>query len=208
MISKKHLAELTVFFIIFPVFLAISEIPVQIKLFSSLIPLSFIILKSIIHREILFKKSTQLKPVNFWKNVGFRSLVIIFIAFTYLKITDPGSLFIAVRTKPDLWIKMILVYTFLSVIPQEFIYRSFFFHEYKGINSSPKKLYLYNAIIFSIAHLMFHNWLILLLTFAGGYIFADTYAKTKSLFWVCVEHTIYGSLLFTVGMGKSLGFPV
>lgn len=208
MTSKKNLIELAVFFIAFPIFLAIPQISIKVKLISSTFPLGFIILKSISHRKVLFKKSKQLKPKNFWKNVGFRSLAVFLITFIYLKLTDPESLFIAIRTKPDLWIKMILVYTFASVILQEFIYRSLFFHEYGQLTNNPKKQHLLNAVIFAIAHLMFHNWLILLLTFAGGYIFANTYAKTKSLFWVCVEHAIYGSLLFTIGLGKQLGFPV
>ena len=55
---------------------------------------------------------------------------------------------------------------------------------------------------------MFHSLLILLFTFIGGYIFAYTYQKTKSWFWVCAEHAIYGSWLFTVGMGTMLGFPI
>lgn len=208
MTSKKHLIELIVFFIAFPIFLAIPQVSIQVKLISSLIPIGFIIFKSIQHKQILFKRRKQIKPTSFWKNVAYRSILIILITFIYLKFTDPSSLFIAVRTKPFLWIKMIFVYTFASVIPQEFIYRTFFFHQYEKLTQNSNKQYLLNAFIFSIAHLMFYNGLILLLTFAGGYIFSDTYAKTKSLFWVCLEHAIYGSLLFTMGLGKALGFPV
>ncbi|MGY6648989.1 CPBP family intramembrane glutamic endopeptidase [Wenyingzhuangia sp. IMCC45574] len=103
---------------------------------------------------------------------------------------------------------MMLVYTFLSVIPQEFIYRVFFFYRYRKLARKPELFYLWNALLFSIAHLMFHSWLVLVVTFIGGYIFAYTYSKTKSWFWVCVEHTLYGGWLFTVGLGKMLGFPI
>jgi hypothetical protein len=44
------------------------------------------------------------------------------------------------------------------------------------------------------------------LTFFGGLLFAFTYSKTKSTFLVNIEHAIYGSGLFTLGMGVMLGF--
>lgn len=47
----------------------------------------------------------------------------------------------------------------------------------------------------------------MVLTFVGGLLFAFTFQKTKSTLLVTVEHAIYGSWLFTVGMGNMLGFP-
>lgn len=47
----------------------------------------------------------------------------------------------------------------------------------------------------------------MILTFIGGLLFALTFKKTKSTLLVSIEHAIYGSWLFTVGMGEMLGFP-
>lgn len=61
--------------------------------------------------------------------------------------------------------------------------------------------------MFSLGHIFFRNTLVLVLTFFGGLLFAITYSKTKSTLLVSIEHAIYGSWLFTVGMGDMLGFP-
>ena len=64
-----------------------------------------------------------------------------------------------------------------------------------------------NAILFSLAHMFFKNSLVIILTFFGGLLFAFTFNNTKSTLLVSIEHAIYGSWLFTVGMGAMLGFP-
>ncbi|ANW94875.1 hypothetical protein AXE80_00565 [Wenyingzhuangia fucanilytica] len=123
-------------------------------------------------------------------------------------LTNKDLLFISITTKPILWIEMIFVYTLFSVIPQEYIYRVFYFYRYKHFFKSSWKFNLVNALVFSLGHLMFNSPLVMLITFIGGYFFAHTYQKTKSMLWVSVEHIIYGGWLFTVGMGKMLGFPI
>jgi hypothetical protein len=42
----------------------------------------------------------------------------------------------------------------------------------------------------------------MILTFFGGYLFAYTYAKTRSLLLVSIEHALYGCLLYTIGLGR------
>jgi membrane protease YdiL (CAAX protease family) len=61
--------------------------------------------------------------------------------------------------------------------------------------------------VFSLGHIFFKNALVMVLTFLGGILFALTFNKTKSTLLVSIEHAIYGSWLFTVGMGSMLGFP-
>ncbi|MEM5566908.1 CPBP family intramembrane glutamic endopeptidase [Psychroserpens sp. AS72] len=96
---------------------------------------------------------------------------------------------------------------FFSVYPQELIYRTFFFQRYQMLFKSQTLFILINATLFSLAHLFFKNGLVMILTFIGGLLFALTFKKTKSTLLVSIEHAIYGSWLFTVGMGEMLGFP-
>ncbi len=35
----------------------------------------------------------------------------------------------------------------------------------------------------------------------GGWLFADTYRQSRSLWLVCLEHALYGDLIFTIGLG-------
>jgi len=119
----------------------------------------------------------------------------------------PGSLFIVLIKDPVLWLSVCLFYCFISVLPQEFLYRSFFFKRYKVLMSSDYGFILLNALVFCAAHLMFYNWLVLLATFCGGLLFAYTYHKTRSFWLVSVEHSLYGLWIFTVGLGEMLAFP-
>jgi hypothetical protein len=44
----------------------------------------------------------------------------------------------------------------------------------------------------------------MLLTFAGGVLFAKRYSDTRSLVISMIEHALYGNYLFTIGFGKYL----
>jgi len=37
---------------------------------------------------------------------------------------------------------------------------------------------------------------------AGGWLFGGTYRRSRSLGLVCLEHALYGDLIFTVGLGQ------
>ena len=125
----------------------------------------------------------------------------------YVYVTDSTKLFIVVRSKPLLWLCIVFFYSTFSVYPQELIYRTFFFSRYEALFKN-KKLFLFmNAIVFCLAHFFFKNTLVLILTFLGGLVFAWTFQKTRSTLLVTIEHAIFGSWLFTVGMGEMLGFP-
>jgi membrane protease YdiL (CAAX protease family) len=100
------------------------------------------------------------------------------------------------------------VYTFLSVIPQEFIYRKFYFQRYKMLFKSDKQLIAINSMVFCLGHLFFDNLLVLVITLIGGFIFSLSYLKYQSLKWICIEHSLYGLWLYTIGLGGLLGFPV
>ena len=99
------------------------------------------------------------------------------------------------------------MYSFFSVYPQELIYRTFYFQRYEMLFKNRAIFIFVNAVIFSLAHMFLRNSLVLLLTFLGGILFAITFHRTRSTLLVSIEHIIYGSWLFTVGMGEMLAFP-
>jgi membrane protease YdiL (CAAX protease family) len=49
---------------------------------------------------------------------------------------------------------------------------------------------------------------VLCITIIGGVIFAITFLRTRSLLLTSIEHALYGSWLFTAGMGEMLAFPM
>lgn len=103
--------------------------------------------------------------------------------------------------KTGLWILVCFLYPIFSALPQEIMYRFFFFRRYKLIFNSLQLRIILSAVTFAVVHILFHNWIAPVLSLFGGYIFAWTYSKHRSLFVVSVEHAIYGLLIFTLGLG-------
>lgn len=113
----------------------------------------------------------------------------------------PTYLFSFVCEKPLFWAFVMVAYPILSVIPQEIIFRSFFFQRYSKIFPSAVSMVIASGILFGAAHLIFQNWVAPLMCVVGGIFFAHTYAKTKSLALAVIEHALYGCMIFTVGLG-------
>lgn len=126
-------------------------------------------------------------------------------AFVWL--TNKELLFYVVLNKPLLWLFILFIYSFFSVYPQELLFRTFFFKRYKVLFKISIVLIFVNGFLVAIAHLLFKNTLVLVLTFLGGLMFAFSFNKNQSTLLVSIEHAVYGSWLFTVGMGNMLGFP-
>lgn len=93
------------------------------------------------------------------------------------------------------------LYPFASVLPQELVYRVYFFHRYKEIVPEKYLLMLSNAIIFGLTHWIYGNWVAPIATFLVSWIFIFNYYKSKSLLNVSLEHYFYGMVMFTFGFG-------
>lgn len=123
--------------------------------------------------------------------------VLILIAYFLL----PQQFLSLPRERPELWMRILVLYPVLSVWPQELVYRSFIYHRYAPIFGTGYGYIAASAIAFSWLHIMFLNPVAVILTLAGGYFFAKSYSRHQSLALVCLEHAVYGLLLFTVGYG-------
>lgn len=93
-----------------------------------------------------------------------------------------------------------LLYPILSALPQELIFRALFFHRYAALFPTARAARLANAGVFALAHLMYWSPIVAVMTFVGGWIFADAYVK-RGFPAAWVLHGIAGNVLFTVGMG-------
>lgn len=106
------------------------------------------------------------------------------------------------RQQPLLWLAVLVLYPTLSVWPQEIIYRQLIYHRYHPLFGQGAGYIAVSAASFGYAHLIMINWLAIAMTTIGGYIFASDYAARRSLVIVCLEHALYGCLIFTVGLGR------
>ncbi|MEO1031480.1 MAG: CPBP family intramembrane glutamic endopeptidase [Bacteroidota bacterium] len=203
---RYRLIEFILIFVITPISFAL-EFPIWMKLLIGLggfIYIVYVLLK-VEHNK--FKLREHINWTQFWQRTAIKFVAIAVITSVYMYMVDDKNLFIVVKTKPNLWVMILFIYSFFSVYPQELIYRTFFFQRYESLFRTNGVFILVNAALFSLAHIFFRNTLVMFLTFIGGILFALTFKKTKSTLLVSIEHAIYGCWLFTIGMGEMLGFP-
>ena len=117
-----------------------------------------------------------------------------------------GSLFILARHEPFFLLIILVLYPVFSVYPQELIYRTWFFHRYAPLFRGQRMMIGVNALLFGYMHIIFHNPVAVILTLAGGVLFAKTYLKSGSTLLVSIEHSLYGGLIFTTGLGHHFFF--
>lgn len=198
--QKFKIFEFIFLFILIPILFFVKIIPIYLlHVVLWLISLySLIVLKKYYKAKFFDKfKLDDLKYI-LWRFTLVASFVIF---FTYMFFEEYFLIFINEKTK--YFLLVMIFYPLLSVIPQEFIFRKFFFKRYSFTFSS-NYLLLINVFCFTWAHIFFNNYLALLVTLLGGYLFAQTYTKTNSFSLVCLEHILYGNLLFTIGLGDYL----
>lgn len=103
---------------------------------------------------------------------------------------------------PHVWLMIMVFYPLLSVIPQELIYRTFFFHRYGPLFGNARWLAIaVNGGLFGFAHIIFGSYVSIVLTAILGCLLAWRYDQTRSFWAVWLEHALYGCLIFTVGLG-------
>jgi membrane protease YdiL (CAAX protease family) len=192
--------ELIFLFIILPALFAFQFIPFPLLLLflvTFLWCLGVLLLDQSYDRQQLWNQAAlrpHLRRMLITYGIGCVSILAGIILF------DRKLLFILVRERPLLWLLLMIVYPVFSVYPQELVYRAFFFHRYKRVFPNRLMMIGASALVFSYMHLVFHNSVAVLLTLAGGILFAGTYSNTRSTFAASFEHALYGCFIFTAGL--------
>jgi len=190
--------EFIILFIVFPLLFLLKLLPLSflMPILWMLALYAFFVLKRMKHQV-----NIKLSHGILFRRVLIRffvlSLIFLILSFIYYLQT----FFHMLINESKLFLLLIVLYPFLSVIPQEVLYREFFFKRYAFKLHTNTQLVL-NALIFMWAHMVFENSVVLMLTFIAGLLFAHTYLKSRSFLLVCVEHTLYGYLLFVSGLGE------
>lgn len=193
--------EIIILFIVLPLLVFFDLIPLP-KLLVLLIGFAYVIF--VLYQTVKIK---ELLPFRFskFKEKSKRFLTYTFIsAITLVLFTalyTPETLFQFPRQQPYVWLMVMILYPFLSAYPQEVIYRVFIFERYKKI--LPNEVYstILSIVAFTFLHIIYDNWIAVILSFFGAILFTISYKKTKSLTIVTIEHIILGNLVFTIGLG-------
>jgi membrane protease YdiL (CAAX protease family) len=139
------------------------------------------------------------EEVTWLRLMGFGAVTLA-VSVAVLLAVAPESLFALLRGQPLLWLAVVGLYPVLSALPQELLFRPLFFRRYRPI--LPRRgADLCNAALFSLAHLMYWSWIVAVLTFAGGLVFAWAYRRRGSFPLAVALHAVAGIVLFTAGMG-------
>lgn len=198
--------EMVLLFVGIPLLYYFDYIP-----FHKSLPLLLVFLVCLVY--LLRNPEFDKKRFGFNKFKGWKVLIRRFLAFAVLTtilvlIFIPDEFMFMPSYLPLIWIMILVGYPIWSAFPQELIYRAFFFQRYGVLFKNEWAMILLNALLFSFSHIIFDNWLAIVLTFFGGILFAFTYLRSKSLLVVFYEHMIYGNFIFTIGIGQYFYQPM
>lgn len=118
-----------------------------------------------------------------------------------LALVRPEDLFGLWRFDAGLFLAVMVLYPFLSALPQELVFRVLFFHRYGPILPAPRRAVALNAVFFALAHLMYWSWVVAAATLIGGAIFAAAY-RSRGFAEAWLLHAVAGNVLFAIGMGS------
>lgn len=158
-------------------------------------------------RDPAFDRRSLWRVEGFWghmRPIVLRWLGATVAVFAFTALYKPELLFRFPMERTPLWIMVMCFYPLLSVLPQGLFWRSFMQHRYRELFPTPASMIPAAAVAFSFGHIIFQNWLAVLLTAVGGVLFASTYQRTRSGLIASIEHAMYGNMVFTVGLGAYL----
>lgn len=188
------LLELIGLFVLLPILYWADLIP-----FHKILPLTglFCYCFFFVVRELRFAETIH-GSRKVCKTIFFQFILAVILIICILAYYD-SPLFVDVIADKKL-LTMIILYPVLSALPQEIIFRKFFFARYSTLIPGKWPIIIVNVILFAFAHIYFANWVVLVFTLVGGFLFASTYLQTKSLLAVTIEHTLYGCFVLVSGL--------
>jgi membrane protease YdiL (CAAX protease family) len=196
-------------FVVIPVLFAYKLIPtpsIVLPLLIVCVPVFLWLGKTCGYKVSVFWQGDSDKERSYITIVVKRVLLTSSLIIGLAVVTIPQQLFDFPKAYPELWLLFLAIYFVISVYPQELLYRAFIFRRYKPIIESEKTLAVVSAILFGWMHVAFGNWTAVLLSSGGGWLIATTYRQTRSLRMACLEHALYGLLIFSIGYGRSFIF--
>ncbi|MGI1662478.1 CPBP family glutamic-type intramembrane protease [Palleronia sp. KMU-117] len=200
--SRRRLAvEFAGLFVVAPVVLAVFLPP------SAMFPALFAVTGAgllLLHRTPGFRWRELLRGADRigWGRVVALALATAAVGYGVVQATAPASFLALPRRNPQLLLMIAAFYPVLSALPQEIVFRPLFFRRYGALLPQGRVAQiLMNAAVFALAHLMYWNWIVAAMTFAGGLAFAWSYRVRGNFPEAVVTHSIAGVILFALGLG-------
>ncbi len=143
-------------------------------------------------------------PQQAWtlKTVLVRFVVLAPVALLLTWLFVPQWLFAFPHQAPGTWAMVMVAYPFVSALPQEFVYRRYYFWRYQPLFGTERNLAWTSAVIFGAMHVIYDNPYTVVLATFGGALFTFTWLRSRRLWLTTLEHALYGNLIFTIGIGR------
>jgi uncharacterized protein len=176
-----------------------------VPLFLALLPV-FVIAATLLGADRSFRFKNELKR-GFSAFHGISILVLVAVGSAavaaWILKTHPDWFLEFPNSRPDVYARVLLLYPVASVAVQELVYRTFFFHRYGHLfGGAHGAAIVFNGLLFGFAHIVIGSPFAMLATVATGTLFAARYVATRSYWAVVFEHTLWGSMAFTLGLGR------
>lgn len=177
----------------------------KIPIFVALLPVLFVA-AFLLLIDPTFRLHDELRRRLGWRNA--LTIVMIFLiggsaAALWVKHAHPSWFLEFPINRPDTYTRIMIAYPLFSVAAQELLYRSFYFHRYGPLFGTQVWLIVsLNGLLFGFAHIVMNSAFAIAATALGGLILAARYAVTRSFWAVFIEHTLWGWLIFTIGLGR------
>lgn len=177
----------------------------RVPLFVALLPFL-----ALIAAMLLVDRTFSLRS-ELTRGIGKATLVSIVLVFlvaggtlaSWVADTYPRLFLEFPNRAPETWSRIMLLYPIASVAVQELVYRTFYFHRYGPLFANRRALaVVLNGLLFGFGHIVIGTWFAIVGTTVIGMLFAVRYAVTRSYWAVFLEHTLWGWLVFTIGLGQ------
>ena len=200
MTKITKIAEIIICFLIIPTIL----IPINsnIIMFTTLSLVAFFCFIYLRYKKINLFNKNEFKFDQGLNQVFYKAFVIAVLILLFSYIFDKEKFLNLPTSHFFLWLLILILYPIFSAFPQEIIYRKFFFQRYGKLFKNKKILIITNAFLFSFAHIIYLNPIVIIFTFLGGLLMAISYSQHQSLFKVSIEHGLYGNIVFSSGLGN------
>lgn len=193
-----HLVEFLGLFVAVPVAIAVA-LPARM-MFPALFTFTALGLV-LLHRTPGFQwRHLREGRVN-WPVVAGFGLAVLALSWAVVEWRFPGRAFALARQNPAFLLVIFLFYPVLSALPQELIFRVLYFRRYRAILPGGRPGVVLNAAIFALAHLMYWHWIVAVMTFGGGLIFAAAYKRPQGFLMALALHAVAGCAIFGAGLG-------
>lgn len=191
----RELVAFSVIFYVIPLFLlSFGYIPFEARhgvlFLMGLILVAYAIQKNISPRDLGLRKDNLKMSllVNFLLSLVLIGLMFLLYFVGVLKEVNQSPL----------W--FLSFYILLSVPVQEYIFRSLMMHELGIFTKNKYVLVIFSAIIYSLAHVMYHSWQVIGITAIAGLIWGYVYLKYPNFWGVTLSHALVGAAAVFVGL--------